>query len=64
MVDLLWYPLIATFHVKEGMLDEVVELLKGVVPTIRESEPGCLASIPHTVHGEGNENTIVFYEKY
>ena len=56
--------LIATFRVKEGMFDQVIDELKLVVPAVRESEPGCLAYIPHTVRGEGNDNLIVFYEKY
>jgi quinol monooxygenase YgiN len=54
--------LIATFNVQEGKMDEVISLLQAVVPVVRESEPGCLAYIPHTV--KGAKNTIVMYEKY
>ena len=54
--------LIATVKVKEGKMDEAVEVLKEIVPKIKEAEPGCLAYIPHTIRGE--DNTIIFYEKY
>ncbi|MHA1378263.1 MAG: putative quinol monooxygenase [Candidatus Helarchaeota archaeon] len=56
--------LIATFQVKEGKMEEVIELLKGIVPQVRNNEPGCLAYIPHIVKGKKNKNTIIFYEKY
>lgn len=56
--------LIATFQVKEGKMDEVIALLQEIVPVVKESEPGCLAYIPHTVQGAKNKNTIIFYEKY
>ena len=54
--------LMATVRVKAGKMDEAVQVLKGVVPKIKEAEPGCLVYIPHRVRGE--DNTIVFYEKY
>ena len=54
--------LIATVRVKAGKMDEAVQVLKGVVPKIKEAEPGCLVYIPHRVRGE--DNTIIFYEKY
>ncbi|HNW29033.1 MAG TPA: putative quinol monooxygenase [Spirochaetota bacterium] len=54
--------LIAKLKVKEGKMDEAIGILKEIVPKVKESEPGCLAYIPHTVRGE--ENTILFYEKY
>ena len=31
---------------------------------MKESEPGCLEYIPHTVAGRKNKNIIIFYEKY
>ncbi len=54
--------LIAKVKVKEGKMEEAVKALKEIVPKIKEAEPGCLVYIPHTVRGE--ENTIIFYEKY
>jgi quinol monooxygenase YgiN len=54
--------LIATVRVKAGKMDEAVQVLRGVVPKIKEAEPGCLVYIPHRVRGE--DNTIIFYEKY
>ena len=54
--------LIATAHVKNGKMEKVIEVLKEVVPKIKESEPGCLQYIPHTIKGE--ENLIIFYEVY
>ncbi len=54
--------IIATMKIKEGKMDEAVELLKAIVPKIKQTEPGCLAYIPHTVRGQ--DNTVIFYEKY
>lgn len=45
-------------------MDEAIELLKEIVPKVRESESGCIAYIPHTIKGAKNKNTIIFYEKY
>lgn len=56
--------LIATVKAKEGKMDEVVALLKEIVPKVRGSESGCQAYIPHTVKGKKNSNKIIFYEKY
>ena len=54
--------IIAKLKVKEGKMDEAVEILKDVVPKLKAAEPGCVEYIPHTVRGE--ENAILFYEKY
>ena len=54
--------LIATLKVKAGKMEEVVEVLKEIVPKIKGAEPGCLVYVPHRVRGE--DNTIIFYEKY
>ena len=56
--------LIATFKVKEGKMEEVIEKLKNIAPNVRENEEGCIKYIPHTVKGKENKNTIIFYEKY
>jgi len=45
-------------------MDEAIEILKEVVPKIKEAEPGCLEYIPHTLKGRKEKNTIIFYEKY
>jgi quinol monooxygenase YgiN len=55
---------IATLKVKEGKMDEAIEVLKEDVPKMMRNEPGCLVYVPHTVKGEGNGGTIVMYEKY
>ena len=55
---------IATLKIKEGKMEEAIAALKEVVPQVLETEPGTLAYIPHTVRGTGNENTIIYYEKY
>ncbi len=54
--------LIATVRVKKGNMEKAIEALKEIVPKIKESEPGCLQYIPHTIKGE--ENSIIFYEVY
>jgi len=55
---------IATFKVKEGMMEQAIKALKEIVPKVRESEPGCLQYVAHTVKGRKNKNTIIFYENY
>ena len=55
---------IATFEVKEGMMEKAIEALKEIVPKVRESEPGCIQYVAHTVKGRKNKNTIIFYENY
>ncbi len=61
MVDIS-ISLIATVRVKKGNMEKAIEALKEIVPKIKESEPGCLQYIPHTIKGE--ENSIIFYEVY
>jgi len=56
--------IIATLEVKEGKMEEVIKVLKEIVPQIKASEPGTLEYIPHTVKGRGFKNKIIFYEKY
>ena len=56
--------LIASVKVKNGNMEKAIEVLKEIVPKIKESEPGCLEYIPHTIIGSKFKNTIIFYEKY
>jgi quinol monooxygenase YgiN len=56
--------IIASVQVKEGKMEEAKEVLKELVPKIKQSEQGTLEYIPHTVKGRKEKNTIVFYEKY
>lgn len=56
--------IIATIEVKEGKMQEAIEVLKEIVPQIKASEPGTLEYIPHTVKGSEFKNKIIFYEKY
>jgi quinol monooxygenase YgiN len=54
--------LIATVQIREGKMEEAKEVLKKLVPKVKESEPGTLEYIPHTV--KQDPNVIVFYEVY
>lgn len=45
-------------------MDEAKEVLRDLVPKIKEAEPGTLEYIPHTVKGRKDKNRIIFYEKY
>jgi len=56
--------IIASVQVKDGKMEEAKEVLKEIVAKIKETEPGCLEYIPHTVKGRKEKNTILFYEKY
>jgi len=55
---------IASVKVKEGKMEEAIEVLKEIVPKVKETEPGTLEYIPHTVKGVKEKRTIIFYEKY
>jgi quinol monooxygenase YgiN len=54
--------LIATIKVKEGKMEDAIEVLKEIASSVKELEPGCLEWIPHKV--KGKKNMIMFYEKY
>jgi quinol monooxygenase YgiN len=55
---------IAEVKVKEGMIEEAIKVLRESVPKILAGEKGTKVYIPHIVKGKGNENLILFYEKY
>ncbi|MFW9950904.1 MAG: putative quinol monooxygenase, partial [Candidatus Thorarchaeota archaeon] len=59
---ILMVTLIATLKIKEGKMSEAIDILKEMAVSVKASEPGTLEYIPHTVKGEGLENTIIFYE--
>ena len=54
--------IIATVRIREGMMEQAEGALRKAVPKIKESEPGTLEYIPHTV--KEDPNVIIFYEKY
>lgn len=54
----------ATLKVKPGKMNEAKAAMKEVLAKIKANEPGCLAYVPHSVKGPGNENLIMMYEKY
>ena len=54
--------IIATVRIREGKMEEAKEVLRKIVPIIKESEAGTLEYIPHTV--KEDPNVIIFYEKY
>ncbi|NVM01534.1 MAG: antibiotic biosynthesis monooxygenase [Candidatus Helarchaeota archaeon] len=56
--------LVATLTIKEGKMEEAIQIIKEIVPKVRSSESGCKAYIPHTVKGRKNKQKIIFYEKY
>ncbi len=56
--------IIATVKVKEGKMEEAIEVLKELIPKLKAAEPGLLEYIPHTVKGRKEKNTIIYYEKY
>jgi len=55
---------IASVEVKDGSMEKAKEVLKEIVRKVKESEPGTLEYIPHTVKGSKFKNTILFYEVY
>lgn len=55
---------IATVEVKDGNMEETINVLKEMVQKVKSTEPGTLEYIPHTVKGRNFKNTIVIYEKY
>ncbi|MBD3227883.1 MAG: hypothetical protein GF329_06815 [Candidatus Lokiarchaeota archaeon] len=56
--------IIVIIKVKEGNMDKAIEIIKKVVPKIREDEPGLVNYIPYKIKGAKNKNTIIFYEQY
>ncbi|MFX1394731.1 MAG: putative quinol monooxygenase [Promethearchaeota archaeon] len=56
--------IIASVKVKEGKMEEAIEILKDIVPKVKKNEPGTLEYIPHTLKGRKDKNIILFYEKY
>ena len=56
--------IIASVKVKDGNMEIAKEVLKEIVSKVKESEPGTLEYIPHTVKGSKFKNTILFYEVY
>ena len=44
--------LIATLKIKEGKMEEAIEILKEMAGNIKASEPGTLEYIPHKVKGD------------
>jgi len=56
--------IIASVKVKEGKMEEAIEVLKEIVPKVKENEPGVIEYIAHTVKGAKEKRTIMFYEKY
>ena len=55
---------IASVKVKEGKMEEAIEVLKEIVPKVKETEPDTLEYVAHTVKGVKEKRTIIFYEKY
>lgn len=58
------YTVIATLKIKEGKMDQAIQILKEDIPKLLKNEPGCLTYIPYAVKGEENSKTIVIYENY
>lgn len=58
------YTVIAALKIKEGKMEEAIQILKEDIPKLLKNEPGCLTYIPYTVKGDENSKTIVIYEKY
>ena len=56
--------LIGYVDVRDGMMDEALKLVKEMVTTVRESEPGNIEYTAYTSKAEGNENKIFFFETY
>ena len=54
--------LIATVKIQEGKMEDAKATLRKLIPIVKESEPGTLEYIPHTV--KEDPNVIIFYEKY
>ncbi|MFX1449315.1 MAG: putative quinol monooxygenase [Promethearchaeota archaeon] len=53
---------IAFIKIKEGKMDEAIDILKEIVPNVRNSEPDTKIYIAYTL--KGDKNTIFFYEVY
>jgi quinol monooxygenase YgiN len=54
--------LVATYRVKPGNADAVIEALERMAPLVREHEPGCLMYAVH--HSREDSNVFLLYEQY
>ena len=54
--------IVAKLTIREGKMEEAKEALKEAMKVVKETEPGTLEYIAHTVKDADNE--IIFVEKY
>lgn len=56
--------IITTISIKEGLMEKAINILKEIIPQLREDHPGILDYIPYIIKGKEFENKIIIYEKY
>ena len=56
--------MITTYEIKEGKMEEALEISKELVQEVKDSDPGLLDMFVYTVKGRKHKNKIVFVENY
>ena len=56
--------IINLLKVKDGKMNDVVEILKEITPKLRQFEPDLIEFIPYTVNWDKNKNLLILYEKW
>ena len=56
--------LITEYEIREGKMEEALEVSRELVQHIKDSDPGLLDMFAYTVKGRKHKNKIVFVENY
>jgi len=56
--------MITTYEIKEGKMEEALEISRELVEHVKDSDPGLLDMFAYTVKGRKHKNKIVFVENY
>lgn len=56
--------MITTYEIKEGKMEEALEISRELVEQVKDSDPGLLDMFAYTVKGRKHKNKIVFVVNY
>ena len=56
--------IITTYKIKEGKMEEALEISRELEQQVKDSDPGLLNMFAYTVKGRKHKNKIVFVENY
>jgi len=56
--------MITIYEIKEGKMEEALEISRELVEQVKDSDPGLLDMFAYTLKGRKNKKKIVFVENY